>query len=63
MYIAYRRRRMGTEADRNHHDIRECPNHYDAGDSVDTMVKALAARSFPCKHVVTHHDKTLRHEE
>jgi hypothetical protein len=63
MYIAYRRRGMCMKADRNHYDVRECPDYYDTRESVNTMVKALAARCLPCKHVVAHHDETLRYEE
>jgi hypothetical protein len=63
MFNAYRWRRVGVEADRNHYDIRECPDRYDPGERVYATEEVLTARSLSCKHVVTHHHKTLRHEE
>jgi hypothetical protein len=60
---SYRRRRASRNANRDHNDIRQCPHRYNAGKSVDAMEEALAARGLPCKHIVTHHDETLRREE
>jgi hypothetical protein len=54
---------VGVKADRNHYDIRECPDRYDPGERVYATEEALTARSLSCNHIVTHHHKTLRHEE
>ena len=63
MHIAYRWRSVGAKAHRYHYNIRKCPDCYDAGESVYAMKEVLTARSSSGKHVVTHHDKTLRHKE
>lgn len=63
MTDAYRRRRASGKTDCDHNDIRQCPHRYDAGKSIDAVKEALAARGLPRKHVVAHHDETLRREE
>jgi len=60
---AYRWGEASRNTNCDHNDIRQCPHRYNAGKSIDAVEEALAARSFPRKHVVTHHDETLRCEE
>ena len=60
---AYRRRRVGGNAGRDHYNICKCPDRDDTGESINTAEEAFTACGFPCHHVVPHHDETLRHEE